>query len=206
MNNLGVGYRSIGRLDRALPYFQEAADGMEKRRFQHEYAERMIANLTDSHERLGEFNKAEVWRRKWLNSIKEKSGIDSPAYAGELAALGLNLLLQKKWTTADSDIRECLAIRQKSQPDVWTTFNTQSMLGAALLGQKKYAKAELLLVKGYEGLKAQAQVIPPAGATRILDALDRLIALSLATKKSDDIVKWRAERTKYGREPAPQKR
>jgi len=32
-------------------------------------------------------------------------------------------------------LRECVAIREKTQPDAWTTFNTQSMLGGALLGQ-----------------------------------------------------------------------
>jgi len=33
-------------------------------------------------------------------------------------------------------------------PDDWLTFNTQSMLGGALLGRKRYADAEPLLVKG----------------------------------------------------------
>src|SRR5580704_10689867 len=67
---------------------------------------------------------------------------NSAAYAGELAALGLNLLRQEKGTEAEPLLRECLTIRDKIEPDDWRTFNTKSMLGAALLGQKKYADAE----------------------------------------------------------------
>ncbi len=33
-------------------------------------------------------------------------------------------------------------MRTKIQPDNWITFHTKSLLGAALLGQKKVAEAE----------------------------------------------------------------
>ena len=39
--------------------------------------------------------------------------------------------------------REALAARLKSQPDDWRTFNTQSLLGEALLAQKKPDAAAL---------------------------------------------------------------
>jgi eukaryotic-like serine/threonine-protein kinase len=43
------------------------------------------------------------------------------------------------------------AMREKTEPEAWATFRTQSLLGGALLGQKKYAAAEPLLVQGYRG-------------------------------------------------------
>ena len=49
---------------------------------------------------------AEPWRRKWLAVVKERSGADSLPYAGELSALGLNLLHQKKWVAAEVVLRE----------------------------------------------------------------------------------------------------
>ena len=85
----------------------------------------------------------------------------------------------------------------KNQPDAWTTFDAQSLLGGALLGQKKYAEAGPLLLKGYEGMKARAKAIPPQGGTRIPEALDRLIELSAATNKPDEAKLWQAERAKY---------
>ena len=54
-------------------------------------------------------------------------------------------------------------IREKFQPDVWTTFNTKSLLGGAQLGQKKYADAEPLLLAGYDGMKQREKTIPPQG-------------------------------------------
>ncbi len=90
-------------------------------------------------------------------------------------------------------LRSCLANRQRSNPDAWTTFNTQSLLGGALLGQKKYADAEPLLLKGYEGMKQREQTIPPQAATRIPEALDRLVQLYEATDKKDEAAKWRKE-------------
>ena len=56
-------------------------------------------------------------------------------------------------------------IREKSQPDLWSTFNKQSLLSGALLGQKKYAEAEPLLLSGDEGMKQRAKTIPPQAGT-----------------------------------------
>ena len=56
---------------------------------------------------------------------------DSPQLAGQLAQFGSTLLEKKEFAEAEPLLRECLAIREKTQPDAWTTFNTQSMLGGA---------------------------------------------------------------------------
>jgi len=71
------------------------------------------------------------------------------------------------------------------------------MLGGALLGQKKYADAEPLLLRGYEGLKQWEKSIPPQAANRLPEALERLIELYTATNKPDEAKKWQAERAKY---------
>ena len=71
------------------------------------------------------------------------------------------------------------------------------MLGGALLGQKKYANAEpVLLPKGYEGTTLWEKSIPPQGATRIPEALDGLVELCIATNTPDEAKKWRAKRSK----------
>ena len=84
-----------------------------------------------------------------------------------LAALGSNLIQQKKWAEAEPILRECLAIREKAQPDDWNTFNTRSQLGGSLLGQNKFAEAEPLILAGYEGLKAREAKIPAPGKPRL---------------------------------------
>ena len=99
--------------------------------------------------------------------------------------------------------RECLDIRTKTQPDAWSTFNAYSLLGGALLGQKKYAKAEPLLLQGYEGMKQREKAIPAPGLSRLPEALDRLIELYTATNRPDEAKKWREERAKYPKVAPP---
>src|SRR5262249_2180678 len=144
--NLGVAYRDAGKLDLALPLFREAALGVEKRRFAGKNAGQIVIDLIVCHEQLKQFDQAEAWHRKWLAVVKGQSGADSAAYASQLAALGWNLLQQHRWTEAETVLRDGLAIRENKEPDAWTTFNTLSILGGALLGQKKYAEAEPLLL------------------------------------------------------------
>jgi hypothetical protein len=62
-----------------------------------------------------------------------------------------------------------------------------------LLGQKKYADAEPLLLAGYQGMKQREKTIPPQGSTRIPEALERLVQLYEATGKQDEAAKWRKE-------------
>jgi hypothetical protein len=98
-------------------------------------------------------------------------------------------------------LRECLALREMKAPDEWTTFNTKSMLGGALLGQKKYADAEPLLLAGHEGMKAQEAKIPPQGQVRIPEAIERLVQLYEATGKTEEAARWQNELEK--RKPPP---
>ena len=74
--------------------------------------------------------------------------------------------------------------------------------GWVALRQKKYADAEPLLLKGYEGLKQRETTIPKSGGgeLRIPESLDRLIELCTATNKPDEVTKWGEERATY---PAP---
>jgi hypothetical protein len=94
---------------------------------------------------------------------------------------------------AEPVLRECLAIREKTQPDDWTTFNTRSSLGGALLGQKKFAEAEPLILAGYEGMKAREGKIAPAGRPRLAAAARRVVELYEAWGKPEKAAEWRAK-------------
>jgi serine/threonine protein kinase len=203
LRNLGECCLAAGKLDLALPCFQEAAAGMEQQRFQHRRAGEVIGGLIGCHERLKQFSQAETWRRKWLAVIKAKPGSDSVDYARQLAGLGWDLLEQQKWTDAEAVLRDSFAIRQKKEPDAWTTFNTQSMLGGALLGQKRYDDARPLLLQGYKGMKARAAKIPPQAQIRLSQAVERLVALWTSTGRTDEAASWRKELETVGRRVAP---
>jgi serine/threonine protein kinase len=194
MHNLALAYQDDGKPDLALPLFQEAAAGVERRQFVYAHAHRIVRNLIQCHERLKQFDQAEVWRRKWLSVVLTKFGAESAEHNVELAFLGQSLLAQKKFVDAESVLRECLAFRERNWPDSWSTFNAQSALGAALLGQKKYTEAEPLLIQGYEGMKLREATIPPQVQNqRLLEALERLVQLYDAWDKKDKADEWRKQ-------------
>ena len=191
---LAYSLEETGKLDAALALYEEAAVGIEKLQFQHTFAERIIPNTAKAYESARKFSQAEMWRRKWLAVVKERKGLDSVEYRFELAPLAWNLLQQKKWTDAEPILRENLLLREKNQPDIWSTFNSKSMLGEALLEQKKYQEAEPLLLAGYNGMKQRRQTMPAIAFDRMLEAVDRLIRLYAALNKPDQLKTWTTER------------
>jgi serine/threonine protein kinase len=196
VGNLAQAYWSANRLPEALPLFERAGQGIARRRFQHPHAQLIIPTMIQAYDAAREFDKADAWRREWLAVVKMRAGAESPAYASLLAEQGQSLVLRGKWPEAETVLRECLALRQKQQPNAWTTFNTMSILGAALAAQKKYAEAEPFLLKGYQGLKERQKFIPPQGWSRIPETCERLIALYTALNRPDDVKQWLAEQAK----------
>ncbi len=190
---LGVIYRDAGRLTEDLPLLEEAYRASRT----DPNLGWVGAELVDGYARAGRSAQAIALIREILSDARKSLPNDSPELAGMLARFGWNLLGLKAFAEAEPLLRECLAIREKAEPDAWSTFNARSLLGGALLGQKKYAEAEPLLRQGYEGMKAREKSIPPIWATRLLEALDRLIELSTATNRPEEVKKWQAERARY---------
>jgi non-specific serine/threonine protein kinase/serine/threonine-protein kinase len=193
MSNLGLAYQAAGKPDLALPLFRESAAGMEKYHFQRESADRVVSNLIFCCELTRHFDEAERWRRKWMAVVRQRFGPDSTPYADELAMLSRDLMAQQNWPMAEEALRESLAIFEKLQPEVWNTFYARAQLGGALLGQKKYAEAEPLLLSGYKGMKQRAATIPPRFRAFLTDALIRLVQLYDAWGKADEAAIWRKE-------------
>jgi tetratricopeptide (TPR) repeat protein len=191
--NLGVNYKDAGRLKEAILLLEEA--NQAAKRFP--TIGSVAGPLMDAYTDAGEITKLADLLREQLPEARKALPKDSPQLTGMLAHFGLTLLKQSNWTEAEPLLRESLAVREKTQPDVWSTFNTKSLLGGALLGQKKYAEAEPLLQAGYEGMKQREKSIPPQAVSRIVEALDRLIDLYTATSKPEEVKKWQAERAKY---------
>jgi tetratricopeptide (TPR) repeat protein len=191
--NLGIAYKDAGRVQEALPLLEETFQTAKTNP-----TLRVVGTqLLDAYYKAGKSAEAVKLLTELLADARKQLPKDSPQLAGVLARFGLSLLQAHAFTDAEALLRECLTIHKTTQPDAWNTFNTMSLLGGALLGQKKYAEAEPLLLKGYEGMRQREKTIPPQGIIRIPEALDRLIELNAATKKSDEAKKWRAERAKY---------
>ena len=146
-------------------------------------------------------------RRRWPDSRWSRCASAEPGdphVSGLLATWGLSLIQQHKWAQAEPVLRECLALREKSESDDWNTFNTRSLLGGSLLGQKKYDEAEPLILSGYEGMKAREAKIPPPGKPRLTEAAERVIQLYEDWGKTDKAAEWRAKVARPSGEPKKQ--
>ncbi len=200
MNNLAGAYKANGQLARAMPLFEETLQ-KRKARLGPDHPDTLISmgNLGKVYVEAKKGEKAAATLVAFVDGSRKQAPKDSPRFAGLLAQVSLDLIGCGQHAAAEPLLRECLAIREKTQPDNWLTFNTQSMLGRALLGQKKYADAEPLLLAGYEGMKQRQKTIPPAGMIRLPEAARRLVQLYEATDKKDEAARWRMEEQRYSR-------
>jgi eukaryotic-like serine/threonine-protein kinase len=146
MNNLASIYQVAGKLDRALPLYEEI-QALTNAKLGPDHPDTLtsMSNLAMCYQSAGKPDRALPLRRELANVWKRIAGADSLQYGGALVALGLNLLHQKNWAEAEAVVLEALAIRDAKEPDAWTTFDTESLLGGSLLGQKRYAEAAPLL-------------------------------------------------------------
>jgi eukaryotic-like serine/threonine-protein kinase len=105
-------------------------------------------------------------------------------------SLGVVRCIREELTEAELVLHECLQIRKKTMPASWQRYNTESILGGCLVGEKKYAEAESVLRSAYEGLKASEKTLPASLRVRLKDSILRLIRLYEAWGKKDEVRKW----------------
>jgi hypothetical protein len=148
-------------------------------------------------ERAGRLAEAEPIEQELLASVRKCSDAQSASVGSFLAECAFVRLLEDRFVQAEPFARESLAIRQKLIPDNWLTFHTRSMLGGALLGQRKLAEAEPLLRTGYEGLKAREETIPSIGRILIHESLERLVQLYEAKGDTAQAGQWKQKLTEF---------
>ncbi len=117
-------------------------------------------HLAELYRDEGQIAQAEELFAKVLETRRRVLGPNHPDTAGAAASLGAVLLLKGKYTDAETRFREALTIQEKTAPDGWVRYQTQSMLGASLAGQGKFTDSEPLLVSGNRGLIERRTTIP----------------------------------------------
>ncbi len=189
MNNLGDVLRRLGRHDEAEPHLREAFE-RRKRRLGSDHPDTLVsiagwAQLLLDQGRPGQ---AEPVLRDGLDAARRGDGSDALT-ASLLIMLGISLNDQGRHRDAEPVLRECLELRRRTLAgDHWLIPNTESNLGAALAGQRRFEEAEPLLVDAYETLRDHARASP----ARRRQALERVVALYEAWGKPDRAAEWRS--------------
>jgi tetratricopeptide (TPR) repeat protein len=199
MQDVAQSYTGLGRLDEALALYQTALDLYLTAADVHQSSP---AGLLDSYAlaclKAGKLDDAERLVRDALEWVQKEKGVRRRVNtAHEMSHLAAILLKQERFAAAESMARQAQELYETttnvhSGPNDYRTFNAISQVGAALLGQKRYAEAEPFLLKGYEGLKQRAALIGQGDDwVSPTDALRRVIPLYEATNQPEKARHWR---------------
>jgi hypothetical protein len=107
------------------------------------------------YQRQGKYGLAETYAAQALAGRRHALGSDHPDTMDSAAGLSLVYLSQGKFVQSEALAREAAEFYTMKQPEDWRRFRAESLLGASLAGQKKYAEAERLLLQGYQGMLAR---------------------------------------------------
>jgi tetratricopeptide (TPR) repeat protein len=201
--NLGVNYKDAGRIAEAMPLLVAAHHASEQQPDLVFAAPHLLEAYAKSADAASPATvaKAVALVDGIVAAFREEYPARSPQLASVLSHVTHWLVVLKAWDKAEPLASEVLELRLEIQPDAWTTYNSRSLVGAILLGQGKLSEAEGPLRDGYEGLKARAADIPPQAASRLPEAVDRLILLATLRGDAEQEKFWKAERQRYT--PAP---
>ena len=195
-SGLGLTYRDRGKVDLAIPLLEEV---LAKRRAQfgtdHPRTLLSASQLAQTYEAAGKLDLSLSLFEQTLAKQMQKPGPDHPDTLDTMNGLARTYLSLKQADKAEPVLRRSLRGREKNSPDDWRTFETRSILGAALLAQQKFAEAEPMLISGHAGLKSRETKIPPHAKVRLTQAVDRIVSLYEATGKGDQASKWREQRS-----------
>ncbi len=116
MWNLANALNARGTTDRQdaeLAMYEQAAAGIERLDFRHEYADSILRDLSLAYEKRNEHDHAEVWWRKRLQVVENKFGTRSAEYASALLSLGTSLVTQRKWAEAEALLKKAYEIQHE---------------------------------------------------------------------------------------------
>ena len=138
---------------------------------------------------------------KALEESRRSLGDEHPLTLHDQLSLGRVRLALRKDGGAETTLREALKKFDKVDSGNWERFNCQSLLGASLARQKKFAEAEPLLLSGYEGMTRREEEIPAKDRSAVGDAGDRIVELYQNWGYPSKASEWRAKLARTGSAP-----
>jgi tetratricopeptide (TPR) repeat protein/predicted Ser/Thr protein kinase len=156
MNNLAGSYADRGDYKHAEALFLKCLE-IQRRVMGpwHPDVLGTIASVASMYQRKGNYALASTYAAESLAGRRRNSGAENTDTMVSAEDLALAYQSQGKFAEAESLAREALEFYRKEQPGDWQQFRAESLLGASLAGQKKYAEAEPLLLEGFQGMAAR---------------------------------------------------
>jgi tetratricopeptide (TPR) repeat protein len=192
MAQLAMQYGDVDRLDDSLALYERALECLKAQNAPTEWCLRQCARV---YQQAGKLDRADQVLRQ---SLEELQTVDDSyrrrnSRAAALGWLAVNLSLQHRYQDAEQVAREAVALEliKEDMNSYW-----KSVLGEALLEQKKYAEAEPWLLDGYEGMKRQD--VNRAWERRLLTkAGERVVRFYEETGQPDKAREWQTKITQH---------
>ncbi len=196
VSNLARVVMQLGKLEEAEELLRGAYEA-SKRALNPEAEVRVkcTSNFIDVLIELDRPKEAEVYARELLAVHREMGGAHVVKASCALEQLGITLINQEQFSSAETAIQECLDIRLAIDPNHWETNRASALLGASLAGQRRFEEAESLMIEPFQVLLAARDELPPVTGDSILTFLrSRVIALYEAWGKPGEAERWRSEK------------
>jgi non-specific serine/threonine protein kinase/serine/threonine-protein kinase len=195
--NLAVIYRQLGRLDLALPLMQKVLDSL-KATMGENHPNTVAAHFNMAAILIADGKTDEALKafEEFRAGFQSQSNNNRPLFASLSMTFSRRLFAVGEFLPAEEFLRDAVDIGLEFEPDAWTTFAAQALLGRVLLVKDEYEEADALLITGYDGMKSRIDSIPAEDRILLAETLDQLIALCEATENSEGAEKWREERNK----------
>jgi len=149
-----------------------------------------MKKLGDLYREQGKYAQAEALYVSVADGRRKALGPDHPDTLDARTLVGRTALLQHQHAAAEATLREALTDYEKAASDTWARYNCQSLLGASLVAQKRFAEAESMLLSGYEGMVQRKPSISAPDRGDLTEAGNRIVAFYKDWGKSDTAAEW----------------
>ncbi len=192
MENLACDYSQQSKYSRAEALFAHILE--VERRVMGPESRHTLDTLSDAafmYQREGKYALAETYAAEVLAARRHNLAPQSAVTMESAADLVLAYLSRRKFAQSEPLAREAVEFDRKNQPDDWRRFRAESLLGASLAGQRKYAEAEPLLLDGYQGMAVRKDRIGVPERYHLDRAREWLVKLYQAWGKPGKAGEWR---------------
>jgi tetratricopeptide (TPR) repeat protein len=192
MNNLADAYGYQGKYAQAEALFSQTLQIKNRVRGpEHPSTLYTLSGFASMYQHQGKYALAETYAARALAGRRHALGPEHPDTMSSAADLALAYLSQGKFTESEPLAREAWELDRKKQPDDWQGFRAETLLGASLAGQKKYAEAEPLLLEGYQGMVAQKDRMTVPDWYHLDLAREWIVQLYQAWGKPEKAAEWK---------------
>ena len=161
MYNLAALYQAVGRNPEAEPLFRQVLEA--RRRVLGQDHPRTLATeygLGVLMRNVGNFSEAEARLSAVLDGRRRTLGEAHPDTLDAGMVLGQIQIDARRFGQAERALRNVLSLYDRTGVRGWQRAATAVLLGRSLLGQRRYAAAEPVLLEGYRALERQRDEIP----------------------------------------------